>query len=285
MLILLTALACYQENIPEVDFTGTVVLPRAAATRLLPTFDADGNVNGSQEVTDTRLIGPIFLGAYSGIDTNSFAYPHPSMGPIVDSANPGNAFPYGGTSVGRYDFACYDMLACKVVTGRFSDYDDVLEYFRLIGRPVTNFDGTEIENGSTYQQQCYYYYYATSDEEISFIGAEDFSENAAGDFEAEFHMPHTTFTPGMVMWGFMDAPIISALTTDNNGTFTTCSTTDDNYTDDYNNTYSEGEQVPDALNYPSLSITTGDWVGDGNTVIESADDAPTINLSFQYTGE
>ncbi len=285
MLILLSALACYQENIPEVDFTGTVVLPRAAATRLIPTYDADGNISGSEEVTDPRLIGPVFLGAYAGIDLSSFAYPHPSMGPILDASTPGNAFPYGGTSVGRFDFACYDMLACKVVTGRFSDYNDVLDYFRMIGRPVTDFDGSEITYGSTYQQQCYYYYYATSDEEISFIGAEDFTENSAGDFEATFHMPHTTFTEGMAMWGFMDAPFIDALATSSNGTFTTCQETNSHEVPDYNNTYTEGEEVSDALNYPSLSITAGDWVGDGNTFVTSADEQPTVNLSFQYTGE
>lgn len=285
MLILLTALACYQENIPEVDLVGKVVLPRAAATRLVPTYDADGNISGSQEVTDTRLIGPVFLGAYAGMDFSSFAYPHPSMGPILDASTPGDAFPYGGTSVGRYDFACYDMLACKVVTGRFSDYNDVLDYFRMIGRPVTNFDGDEIQYGSTFQQQCYYYYYATSDVEISFIGAQDFSENDAGDFEATFNMPHTTFNEGMALWGYMDAPIISALSTASNGTFTTCQETNSHEVPDYNNTYTEGEQVTDSLNYPSLSITSGDWVGDGNTFVQSADDDLTVNLSFQYTGE
>jgi hypothetical protein len=34
-----------------------------------------------------------------------------------------------------------------------------------------------------------------------------------------------------------------------------------------------------------LSITSGDWVGDGNTFVQSVDDELTVNLSFQYTGE
>lgn len=285
MLILLSVIGCYQENLPEVDFVGKVVVPRAAATYSVPTFDETGAVVGSEEKTDPRFIGAVFLGAYAGIDTTSFSYPHPSMGPILDPSTPGNAFPYGGTSVGRFDFACYDMLACKVVTGRFTDYNDLLDYFQMIGHPVTDFDGTEIQDGSTYQQQCYYYYKVTSDEEISFIGDRDFTENADGDFEATFTMPHTTFYEGMAMWGYMDAPTISSTSTATNGTFTTCQTNDTHEVNEYNNTYTEGEQVSDALNYPSSSITTGDWVGDGQTFVDSVDQDITINLSVQYTGE
>ena len=44
---------------------------------------------------------------------------------------PGNAYPYGGGSVGRYDFACFSSVACKVVTGRFTDYDDILDRIGL----------------------------------------------------------------------------------------------------------------------------------------------------------
>lgn len=280
MLILLSVLGCYQENLPDYDFVGKVVVPKAAATRLI----SDG-AGGTEEVTDPRFIGPVFLGAYSGIDTLSFPYPHPSMGPILDSSVPGNTFPYGGTSVGRFDFACYDILACKVVTGRFTDYNDVLDYFRLIGKPVTNFEGTEIENSSTFQQQCYYYYSATSDQEMSFIGEKDFTENADGDFEADFTMPHTSYHEGMAMWGFMDAPMIDPNSTINNGTFTTCQETGSHTVPDYNNSTTEGEQVVDALNSPSNSITAGDWVGDGTTFVTSVDDELVINLSVQYTGE
>ena len=33
MLILLSVLGCYQENLPDYDFVGKVVVPKAAATR------------------------------------------------------------------------------------------------------------------------------------------------------------------------------------------------------------------------------------------------------------
>ena len=280
MLILLSVLGCYQENLPDYDFVGKVVVPKAAATRLISNGEG-----GTEEVTDARFIGPVFLGAYSGIDTLSFPYPHPSMGPILDSSVPGNTFPYGGTSVGRFDFACYDTLACKVVTGRFTDYNDVLDYFRIIGKPVTDFEGTEIDSSSTFQQQCYYYYHATSDQEMSFIGEKSFTENADGDFEADFTMPHTSYHEGMAMWGFMDAPMIDTTSTINNGTFTTCQETGSHTVTDYNNSTTEGEQVADALNSPSNSITAGDWVGDGETFVTSVDGDLVINLSVQYTGE
>ena len=294
MLILLTALGCYQENLPEMDFTGTVSIPVEAATRDVPTFDDAGAVNGSQSVTDPRFIGPVFLGAYAGIDTTSFGYPHPAMGPILDPSTPGDAFPYGGTSVGRYDFACYDMLACKVVTGRFADYSDLLDYFKLIGQPVTDFDGTVIEDQSTFQQQCYYYYHVTSDQELSFIGDTDFALNdvdgdgapSPGDtYDAPFTMPHTTYYEGMAIWGYMDAPTISATSPATNGTFTTCQLTNSHTVNEYNNTYTEGEEVSDALNYPSSSITTGDWVGDGQTFVDSPDASIKVNISVEYTGD
>ncbi|MSP55222.1 MAG: hypothetical protein EXR69_06420 [Myxococcales bacterium] len=285
MLFLLSTLGCFQENLPELDFVGTVVVPKAAATRTIPTLDETGAVTGSEELTDPRFIGAIFLGAYAGIDNTSFAYPHPSMGPILDPATPGNAFPYGGTSVGRFDFACYDMLACKIVTGRFSDYDDVLEYFRIIGQPVTDFDGNQIADASTFQQQCFYYYHVTSDVELSFIGDADFTVNSDGDFEAEFNMPHTTYYEGMAIWGFMDAPTISATSTATNQTFTTCQTTGSREVPDYNDTTTEGEQVTEALNFPSQSITTGDWVGDGTTFVGSVDAEITVNLSVEYSGD
>ncbi len=284
MLILLSVLGCYNENLPEHDFVGTVVLPRAAATRTVPTFDSTGTINGSTEMTDARFIGPVFLGAYGGIDTTSFSYPHPEMGPVIDPATPGDTFPYGGTSVGRFDFACYNMLACKVVTGRFTDYNDMLDYFRLIGQPIKDFDGNAIQDQSTFQQQCYYYYKVTSDQELSFIGATDFTENANGDFEAPFTMPHTTFNAGMAIWGYMDAPSIDTTSTTANGSFTTCQLPNSYTHNDYNNTYTEGEEVPYALNYPSQYITTGDWVGDGTTFVQKVDDAITVNLSVQYTG-
>lgn len=288
LLVLALATGCYVENVPQIDIKGKVVVPRAAATRDLPEFDADGNVVGTVTVTDVRLIGPVYLGAYPGIDTISFPYPHPVMGPIITEATPGDTYPYGGTSVGRFDFACYEALACKVVTGRFNTYDDVLDYFgNLMGTPVVDEHGNDVISSDVFQQECYDYYKITSDQELSFLGADQFVENADGDFEAEFTMAHTTFVEGMVLWGFMDAPRVfeyvegGAYQASENGSFTTCNESLGNNHVEYDQDYYEGAPQGDILNFPSFYIQKHDYVADGLTVVMSEDDTPTITLSVK----
>lgn len=285
MLTLIAILTgCYNENIPQVDVVGKLVVPEEAATREVPTFDENGEITGSETVTDPRLIGPVFLGAFSAIDQESFAYPHPAMGPIISPDYPGDTFPYGGTTVGRFDFACYEALACKVVTGRFTSYGDVLDYFKnVLGKPVTDSHGDEVMYGDTFQQECYRLFHATSDEEFAFIGPQDFTQNADGDFEAEFLMAHTTLVPGMALWGYMDAPTISTENAALNGTFDTCDDNLGNQRYDYDQTYFEGQPYPDILNYPSLYLRAGDWVADGTTTVQTADDQPVITLSIPVT--
>ncbi|MDP2315034.1 MAG: hypothetical protein Q8P41_19190 [Pseudomonadota bacterium] len=275
--ILILALGCaYNEELPEKDILGTVIVPAAAATRL----QADGTT-----ATDPRFIGPIFLGAYSGIDTVSFGYPHPSMGPIVTADTPGDAFPYGGTTVGRYDFACYESLACKVVTGRFSDYNDMLEYFgTVLGSPIQDDNGADVANGSTFQQACYDYFYATSDQEMAFLGDLDFALNADGDFEAAFVMPHTVFVEGMTIWGWMDAPEIVPANPTESGGFSSCDVSTGREFDQYDENFREGRVYFDALNTPSQYIYAGDWVASGaeEAVVNSPDDKPVVRLDFGF---
>jgi len=291
LLTILLSGCLYDEQLPQIDITGKVVLPRAALTRTTvsaTTTDTDGDgiidettLEASAEpVTDVRLIGPVYLGAFSGIDTQSFDYPHPSMGPIITTDYPGDTFPYGGTTVGRIDFACYEAVACNVTTGRFKNYDEIISYFKdMLGRPITDSRGVEVDASSVFQQYCYDYYYATSDQEMSFIGDSDFTENEDGDFEAEFVMPHTTYVEGMVLWGWMDAPQIGTDNADINGSFSTCDDSGGREYTQYDQKYYEGRPKYDLLNYPSLSIYQGDWVGDGETVMDSPDASPTINLS------
>lgn len=279
---------CWQENLPQVDIQGKVVLPRSAATRDIPvldangdlTYDVDGNVI-TEEWTDPRLIGPVYLGAYSAIDTVSFDFPHPKMGPIITADVPGDTFPYGGTTVGRIDFACYEALRCKVSTGRFTDYAAILEYFKKIGTPVVDYRGNTVDSASTFQQYCYDYFYYTSDAEISFIGDLDFTERDDGDFEAEYYMAQVTFVPGMSLWGFMDAPDILATQPEEEGTFDTCyleyggrSVTD------YDQSYYEGGPYNDILNFPATYVQEHDFVAEG-VVIDSPDETPEIVLSFE----
>jgi len=277
LLPLTLLVGCFQENLPQIDVVGKVVLPRAAATRSVPILE-DGQVVGNEEVTDVRLVGPIFVGAYSGIDTTSFTYPHPAMGPVI-AGEAGDAFPYGGTTVGRYDYACYESIACKVTTGRFKDYADIIDYFgKVLGAPVVDSHGFEISSADTFQQYCYDYFNITSDQELSFIGDEQFTENADGDFEASFQMPRTTFKEGMTIWGFMDAPVVSVVDTLNNGTFSTCDADAGRDYTEYDNVVDEGAAYDDILNLPSGYLRVGDWVSDGSTTMTSQDDQPTVTL-------
>lgn len=281
--ILFLALGCaYEEVLPEKDIFGKVVLPAEALTYTLP----DGS-----EVTDTRFIGPVFLGAFAGLDETSFNYPHPEMGPIIEADTPGDTFPYGGATIGRYDFACYEALACKVVTGRFTDYNEILEYFGdMLENPVKDSAGAEVAYSSTFQQECFDYFYATSDQEMAFIGEDDFTENADGDYEASFSMPHTVFHEGMTIWGWMDAPVVDVTSTLNNGSFSTCDTNSGREQDAYDQTFFEGRVYYDALNVPSKYIYGGDWVAEASeeSVVTLKDDGtgemiptePTVRMSI-----
>lgn len=295
-LLLLPLVACrYEEVIPEKDLVGKVVIPRAAATRSI--IRSDGSVYEPDCVdapdtcdgvfVDPRFIGPVYLGAFSAVDTEAFPFPHPSMGPVITSDYPGNTFPYGGTTVGRFEYGCYESTACRVTTGRFTGYDDVLDYFKnVLADPVTDRRGEEVDSPSTMQQACFDYHRVTSDAEIAFVGEPDFVENANGDFEASFSMPHTIFVEGMVIWGWMDAPRITPDAGDVDGQFSTCDSATGRQVTEYDQDFFQGRTRYDLLNYPSLYIYEGDYVADGSTVVETLPEKPedlVVNLSTLIT--
>lgn len=291
---LLALAACtYDEQLPEIDIKGKVVVPKEAVTRTVYEYtgvDSDGD--GMQDLIereekDPRLMGPVLLGAYSGMDDRTFGYPHPAMGPIITSDFPGDTYPYGGTTIGRLDYACYEVLKCKVSTGRFTDYADVMDYFRnSMGYPVQDSDGNIIDEVSTFQQHCLELFEYTSDAELDFINPNelDFTETDDG-FEAEFLMPHTQFVPGMVIWGWMDAPAVGGESPDYNGTYSTCSPSTGNLWEEYDQGYYWGGFDVLVLNYPSVYIFGGDWLADGQAVINAETDEPVVNLSVYVPQE
>lgn len=287
----------FDENIPETDVKGRVVIPASAVTRtVVKAVDTDGDpqtlpdLEPTEGVEDPRLMGPVYIGAYSGIDNVSFDYPHPAMGPITQEGQPGDTYPYGGVTVGRLDFACYKELACRVATGRFKSYEDILDYFgNEIGRPVSDGDGVVVTNADTFQQRCFDYFHATSDAEMSFIGETDFKKEG-DNYVADFTLNHTLGIDGMVVWGFMDAPVISAEHSDTNGLFSSCNTFGGRSTDEYNHSLVEGRTFYNTLNYPNRYIGSGDWMStDGAVVHFDADGVqtndPELTLDFQYLTE
>lgn len=293
LLLALGAAACgFEEDLPEVDFSGRVIVPKEAATK---TIEIDGV---ETELTDVRFLGPVFLGAYPSVTTSDFAYPHPEMGPIIDPAYPGDTYPYGGTSIGRFDFACFEAVACKVTTGRFESFEKIIEYFSWSDEPVVDPFGNTVESADYYMQYCLDYYYNTELTEFGFLAiAEDgdgdlvpsldfvqitadheLAADYEGDFVAEFTMRHAVYTEGMSIWGFIDNP-------SQDFTFSTCN--DDVYgnaRNDYNLYFNAGGHHHDILNYPSLYINHGDWVVRDAHVMTSREDEPLLVLDCPAAG-
>ena len=95
---------------------------------------------------DPRTIGPVYIGAFASVKDGLYSYPHPEIGPVIEDL-PGHTFPYGGTTVGRFDWGCYEELQCRMVTGRYESYDDILGFFQEIGQPVIDENGDEVLSG------------------------------------------------------------------------------------------------------------------------------------------
>ncbi len=285
--LILAVVACaYDEHLPQVDVHGTLVIPRAAATR-----DVVNERTGDVEsVTDSRWIGPIFMGAYSGVDSQNYGYPHPEIGPVIGSTD-GNTYPYGGGSLGRFDFACFEALVCKVNTGRFYDFDHMIEWFNdIIDEPITDEFGAVVDSPDYFRSYCYELLNFTDDYELSFVACPDgregcegmhFEENADGDFEAEFDLWQVNYQPGMQVWGWMDTP-------GSDYNFTTCNPDLGQRNTEYSNDSTYGTNYNDLLNFPQKYIGTGDYVVQEPYVTQAADadewrdNAETASLTFDY---
>ncbi len=283
------------EVINDGDVEARVVIPKLAATRtVVSAIDPDGDgvyQYETRELTDVRLLGPVYVGAYGAIDTISFRYPHPTMGPIIGGGI-GDTFPYGGETVGRLDFACYELVSCKVTTGRFKDYSDLLDHFRNnLGIPMKDGFGSEVVSPEAMRAWCYDYFSATSDTEMSFIGEDvlDFTEDG-DNYVADITLHHTNRVDGMSLWGFMDAPELNVDQIDVNGAFTTCGQTYGRSVDEYNSEFTEGGSFFDILNRPSTYIQYEDWVSDGlTTVAFDADmvqtEVPDVKFTYHHQEE
>lgn len=284
--LLLLAVGCaYDEHLPEVDIRGTVRIPKEAASVTLQ----DGTV-----IEDPRLIGPVILGAFPSVRDDLFSYPHPEMGPVIDEGIPGNTYPYGGGTVGRFDFACYEALACEVVTGRFKDYADVIDFHRdVLGEALVDDQGQVVETPGYYQQSCYELLEFTADYEMSWIsGEEGLHFTDAGDFyEAEFDMWQVEYREGMQIWGWLDRP---AVLPGEGMQFSTCDKDQGQQNNEYTNDYAYGTSHNDLLNFPGTYISADDYVVSMDQVwtmtepdsdaFRAAGEEVTIDIDFLYEG-
>ena len=264
----------YDENIAQADISGVVRIPKEAITIAL----SDPDSVEDRIVEDMRALGPVYVGAYPSVREGDYPYLHPEMGPVIVAGQTGDTYPYGGTSVGRFDWACYEAVVCKVTTGRFTDYDDLIDFFaNVVKDPIKDLNGEEITNGTEFQERCYDALYATSDHEVPFIsGADGLDFTDQGDYlEAEVTIPHVTVVPGMSLWGWVDMP-------SKGFNFSTCDSTAGWYYSRYSENYYTGSSYTHLLNRPSTYIDDGDWVADDPPVINSADDDFVLELGFKY---
>ena len=292
----------YEENLREQDLTGVVRIP-LEALESLQLIDPDGTpiVDGGftlddegqpvLDITDQMgLLGPLYIGAFPSVETGLYAYPHPEMGPILDSDRPGDTYPYGGTTVGRFDYACYEQLRCKVVTGRYTDYQQIIDFFAdVVQEPILAPDGTEVTNGSTYQEHCFTTEYVTSDDELSFIDDEPnenvrpyfkpyFSLNEAGThYVADVTIPHALVVDGMELWGWVDMPSARY-------NYASCNESEGDMHYRYTEQFYKGSSYPDLLNFPGLYIDEGDWVVDEPYTVDSADDEFVVDFTYKFEG-
>lgn len=290
----------FDEGLLIENLTGTVSVPVDAATRSF--IDADGNL---QTLTDVRLIGPVFLGLYPSIEEPNVIdrYPHPEVGPQYLEGIQGDAYPYGGTAVGDVRFACLEFLACKVTSGRFVDWDDMVDWFKLIQEPITDSAGRTIDDGEFLKQTCYDLLNVTSDAETRITVYEDRNLDGAMDaldldfvlddageyFVGEFTMwqqemfydqDQEDCTPGvdckgMSLWGWMDAPSQSSFQ------YTTCDPSTGFDVEVYDAEFFGGQLETDLLNFPSQYISDGDWVSGTAFQWDDKDAEPNLVLDFE----
>ncbi len=260
----LLASGCYNEGLVIENMKGRVVLPEAAGNRVT----SGGNVIED----DIRLIGPVYIGLYPGVQSGTREYPYPEIGPSFQSGLPGNTYPYGGTTVGDIRFACMEFLTCKITSGRFLDFDEIVDWFNVqVDQPIRDAYGNTVETGEYIRQTCFELLEFTSDEEIRMTATKDrnedgkidhldldFVQRSDGKWEADFTLYQQEYFEGFSMWGWMDAP--SQL----EYRYSTCDPGDGQTIVEYNQQWDGGRQYRELLNFPSQ------WIGAGD-IVPSAD--------------
>ena len=289
----------YEEGLIIENLKGQVRIPVEAATRTFVTDD------GEVTVTDPALIGPVYLGLFPGIEPANVieAYPHPEVGPVYLDGIEGNTYPYGGTTIGDFRFGCFEALSCRMVSGRYADWQDIIDWFELIGDPILDGFGREVDNSELFRQTCFDLLDFTSDAETRITAYEDrngdgeldeqdldFVLDDAGEyFVGEFTIWQQEMfwdqdaegcTPGadcpaFSLWGWMDAP------STNEFTFSTCDPEQGFRVNIYDADFIAGRAVIDLLNFPGQRISQGDWVSSESFRWDNIYDEPVLTLDFE----
>lgn len=274
MLLSILLFACtFEEDLPHKDLKGTIRLPKAASQFLF------GVGEEQKVIDDKRGLGPVYLGVFPSVEEGLFPYTHPEMGPIVNEGQDGNTYPYGGTTVGRFDWACYQALVCKTVTGRYSSYEDLLDFHtNVLEQPIITAEGHEVTSTSEFQERCFEVMYATGNQEMLFINEVTDFEEEGDEWVAEVEIPHVLFKEGMTVWGWMDMPSVTF-------DFNTCNSSEGDQVNYYDQRYELGTNYPDLLNFPGKYIDNGDWISQEGTVITNTDEDFDLEIGYQYVEE
>lgn len=299
----------WEEGLIIENMTGMVVIPREAASR---TIDLPGE--DPVDITDIKLIGPVYLGLFPGVESGLQKYLHPEMGPVYQDGVPGDTYPYGGTTLGELRFGCLEYLQCRMTSGRFQDWDDIVEWYNRVqpDDPMVDDQGQPVTTGDYLQQICYQKLEITSDYEARIVAAEDvngddaidaldldfvelsdadaayldgLSENdapiEAGDFAGRFTLWQQEYFQndedgtGFSLWGWMDTP--GTL----NYQYSTCFNGGGYFDGEYNVNYYAGAAYPDLLNTPSKYIAAGDWVTGSAWTYSAVDDEVVLVLDYE----
>jgi hypothetical protein len=280
----LTALVClllagcgWDEGLLIQNLHGRVFISKDLLTREVLNEDGTTSTIGP----DVRLIGPVYLGLYSGIlPANTIErYPYPEVGPQYLEDVGGNTYPYGGTTIGDLRYPCLSNLVCKLTSGRFVDYDSMVTWFNGVGQPIVDESNQPVTDGAYLQQTCFQLLDVTSDKEVRLTAYEDvngdgkldekdldFVDNGDGYYAANFTIWQQQFywdqnqencTPGtdckgFSLWGWMDAPAVTDYS------FSTCDPDSGFLNTWYNSNFQGGAAFVDTLNFPSTYVAAGD---------------------------
>lgn len=279
---LMTGCSTTEEGLEHFDLFGKVRIPKEAAeiTITVATTDEETDTVVETDVAleaDVRNLGPVYLGVYPSIDDSLFEFPHPEVGPVLSEGSL-DSYPYGGSSVGRPDFACFEMLRCKITTGRFTSYDDILDYFaNELQTPIVNQYDEEVTSAIEFREWCYETMFLTSDSELPFLSMDGADFELNGDYwEADATIYHSYFREGATVWGWMDSPSRSY-------NFASCDTTLWGWNIFYyDQQYNTGATEAGILNAPANFIDRGDWIADEGDALKSPEDNFEVTLGFKY---
>jgi hypothetical protein len=291
LLLGLAASACtYDEGLNIHDLSGTVTLPREAVTRTM----IDPATGLDVEVTDTRNIGPVYVGLYPSLDFTLDRFPLP------EEIREGFASPYSGTTIGDIRYACFEFFQCRMVSGRFTSYDDIIDYFtNVVGEVPEDEFGRPIEVGQYIQQTCFDLLEVTADWEIRILPDDnnddgkidkldlDWQEDENGDFVANFEILQADFYPGMTAWAFLD-DVDFIVTQEEDGRtiqkvrqFETCDNSRGYTENTYNRNFRAGLQRTDVLNTPRTYLNgTETWVASQGYTWDDYEAEANIVLDF-----